>query len=158
MQINFVYICTFICFLVYLGRIILPLFSPWSSKMIMVTSSKASLAASDLVDSSSFIGVNWNCFQKLLIGLPWLSIWLVVFLEVLFGCLLNPPITVLLIWDTLDQVLQKWHHDILCFSVWEKTPICLGSPGDHNSATSKKGSFSDLISWFYLESIDVHPF
>ena len=97
MQVNFVYICIFICFLVHLGRILLPLFSPWSSKKIMMNSFKASLAVSDLVDSSSFIGVSWNCFQKLLIGLSWLSIWLVVFLEVLFGCLLNPPITVLLI-------------------------------------------------------------
>lgn len=97
MQINFVYICPFICFLVHLGRILLPLFSPWSPKMIMLTSSKASFAVSDLVDSSSFISVNWYSFQKLLIGLSWFSIWLVVFLEVLFGCLLNPPITVLLI-------------------------------------------------------------
>lgn len=50
-------------------------------------------------------------------------------------------------------MLQVWHHDTRCFCVWAKNHLC-GSPGDHNSATSKEGSFSDLTSWFYLGSID----
>jgi len=58
MQVNFVYICTVIRFLVHLDRILLPLFSPWLLKVIMVTSSKSSLAVSGIVDSSSFINVN----------------------------------------------------------------------------------------------------
>jgi len=41
-----------------------------------------------------------------------------------------------------------------CASLFEQKPICLESPGDYNWAISKKGSFSDLTSWFYLESVD----
>lgn len=42
----------------------------------------------------------------------------------------------------------------LCASVFEQKTICLESPGDHNSTTSRKGSSSDLTSWFYRGSID----
>lgn len=42
----------------------------------------------------------------------------------------------------------------LADSVFEQKNICVASPGDRNSDTSKEGSFSDLTSWFYLGSID----
>lgn len=90
----------FFCFQVDLCRVLLPFFLnrlsffPGHQEMIMLNYSKASLAGS----SYRFLkSKTWNCFQKLLIGLSWLSMWLVTFWELLSGCLFNPPITVLLI-------------------------------------------------------------
>lgn len=93
MQINFVYVCTFTCFLTHLGRALLLFFLLGHHKWLWWPPLKLPLLS---------LPMFYQCKLKLLsntlnTGLSWLSIWLVAFLKVLFGCLLNPPITVVLI-------------------------------------------------------------
>lgn len=96
--------------------------------------------------TACFIAVNWNCFRKVLIGLSCLSKWPVLFFQVLFGCLPNPPITV---W-TLQ--IKCCRNDIVtfCASLFELKTFCLESPRDHSSATSKRSCRERFNLWILL--------